>query len=324
MSTQPLVDLPGSVIDEAINWSIKLAYNTPDAATQAAFEQWMGSSAQHGQAWARIQSLGGQFAGLPKAAVLQTLNRLPEARLQRRQLLKLLSLFIGVGATTWGTRELTPWQRVMADYSTVIGEHRQWTLADGSRLDLNTDSAVQVRFDDEQRRVILLRGELALLSGSDEAAATRRPLRVQTPVCMLQALGTQFDVRLQRGHTLLAVSAGAVSIHPAARQESVVAQAGESWRIDAVGAVRLPTPLADPSAWRDGMLIAREMPLASVLDELARYRVGYLGCDPQIAQLPISGNFSTTTPEATLRFLAQAYGLEIQQRTRYWVRLLPA
>ncbi len=323
MSTHALTDLPGDVIDEAINWSIKLAYNTPSTEAQAAFEQWLQASNENALAWERIQSLSGQFSGLPKAAVLQTLNKLPEARLQRRQALKLLALFAGVSATTWTTRELTPWQRLMADYSTVVGEHRQWALSDGSQLDLNTDSAVQLRFDDRQRLVMLLRGQIALISGSDAASATKRPLRVQTPVCVLQASGTQFDVRLHGAATLLSVSEGAVSINQAQRQ-TVVVQAGERWRVERSGAMPLPSPHNDPTAWRDGMLIARDMPLASVLDELSRYHLGYLGCDPQLAQLPISGNFSTTTPQATLTFLAQSHHLRVQQLTRYWVRLLPS
>lgn len=324
MTAPALPELPGPVIDEAIDWSIKLAYNQPDAATRQAFERWLATGPEHALAWARMQSLNGQFAGLPKAAVLHTLNKLPEARLQRRQLLKLLTLLLGVGVSGWATRELAPWQRLMADHSTMIGEHRQWTLADGTRLDLNTDSAVQLRFDPQQRLIILLRGEIALASGQDLAAAARRPLRVQTPHCVLQALGTRFEVRRKDDSTLLSVAEGAVSIQQPARGEPITVQAGERWQVDPFGALRLPPAPAQYSAWRDGMLIARDMPLASLLEELGRYRVGYLGCDPQIAPLPVSGNFSTSNPEATLKFIAQSHHLHIQQLTRYWVRLLPS
>src|SRR6218665_4028667 len=147
MNQPALTNLPSQVIDQAINWSIKLGYNTPDAATQKAFEQWLQASADHALAWQRMQSLGKQFAGLPSDALLQTLNKLPEARLQRRQILKLLSLFAGAGSAAWMTGELAPWQRVLADYSTVTGEHRQRTLADGSVLDRNTHGALRLRFD---------------------------------------------------------------------------------------------------------------------------------------------------------------------------------
>uniref|UniRef100_UPI003C7D4002 FecR domain-containing protein n=1 Tax=Pseudomonas veronii TaxID=76761 RepID=UPI003C7D4002 len=324
MTTQPLPDLPAEVIDEAINWSIKLSFNDPDASTQMAFEQWLGGCAEHALAWSRIQSLSGQFAGLPKEAVLETLNKLPEARLQRRQLFKLLTVLVGVGASTWATREIAPWQRLVADYSTMIGEHRQWTLADASVLDLNTDSAVQLRFSDQQRLIILLRGEIALVTGSDRTSAIERPLCVQTPSCVLQALGTRFDVRLKHESTLLSVSEGAVSINQPAGGKSIIAHSGESWLVERSGAIRLPPRPAQHTAWRDGMVIARDMPLAGLLDELSRYRVGYLGCDPQIAQLPVSGNFSTTMPEETLKFVAQSHHLSIQRLTRYWVRLIPS
>ncbi|MNN91010.1 fec operon regulator FecR [compost metagenome] len=85
--------------------------------------------------------------------------------------------------------------------------------------------------------------------------------------------------------------------------------------------LRLPGNAEDAAAWRDGLLTARAMPLAELLDELGRYRNGYLGCDPQVAQRTISGNFNLTDTDATLAFIAQAHGLRVQAMTRYWVRL---
>ena len=75
------------------------------------------------------------------------------------------------------------------------------------------------------------------------------------------------------------------------------------------------------AAWREGLLVARDMPLSRVLDELGRHRHGHLGCDPQIANRPISGNFSLADTDTTLVFLAEAHGLRLHQLTRYWVRL---
>ncbi|CAM3580107.1 Protein FecR [Pseudomonas reidholzensis] len=318
MST-PLTELQGKVVDEAIDWSVKMTFNTPDSATQQAFEHWLAASPVHRQAWQRMQSLSGHFAGLPKAVALKTLSKLPEGRLQRRQALKLLAVLAGVGVTTWGTRQYTPWQRLVADYSTRIGEHRRWTLDDGSVLDLNTDSAISVDFAADQRLLTLLRGEVALECGADQ-----RPLRLQTPECLLEAFATRFEVRLQDGATCLSVADGAVRVSRSASAEPLTVQQGERWRITATQALRLPPPDPQQSAWRDGMFIARDLPLGDVLKELGRYRVGYLGCDPQIAQMIISGNFSTDRPEQAVELIADSHRLQLHRLTRYWVRLAPA
>lgn len=317
--SRPLPQLPSAVLDDAINWSLKITFNTPDAATHRAFEQWLSADELHRRAWQRIQSLNGQFAGLPAKAALATLNRLPEARLQRRQLLRLMVLATGAGTVSWGAERYAPWQRWVADYSTRTGEHRRWTLADGSVLDLNTDSAASLAFDGE-RRVTLLRGELALATGPHGVL----PLRLQTPQCQVDAINARFEARLVQDFTCLTVSQGSIALVARDGITPFIIKAGEQWQIGHSQARRMPAPDAEHGAWRDGMLIARSVPLAQVLAQLARYRVGYLGWDPQIADLPVSGNFSTVRPEQSVALIAQAHGLHTRQLTRYWLRVSAA
>lgn len=320
MSASALPSLPAEVVDQAIEWSIRLTYNQPDSSTRQAFDAWLASAETHRLAWARIQSLSGRFAGVSPKLAMQALEKLPEARLQRRQMLKLLSLFAAVGATACTTQQTLPWQRLVADYSTRVGEHGRWTLADGSLLELNTDSAVQLHFDASGRTLELLRGELYLVSGKDADSPSRRPLRVNTVFGALEALGTQFSVRLDEQCCRLGVTEGAVRLQPQAG-EAAVAEAGERWQLQADAAQRLTGNAADAAAWRDGLLAVRDVPLADVLRELGRYRNGYLGCAPQIAGRLISGNFNLTDIDATLVFLAHSQGLQLHSLTRYWLRM---
>jgi len=320
MKGAALPSLPSDAVDEAIEWSIRLTYNQPDLATRQAFDAWLASDDVHRLAWARMQSLTGRFAGMPSGLARQALAKLPEARLQRRQMLKLLALFAAVGSTSWGLRDAAPVQRLLADYSTGVGEHRRWTLADGSLLELNTDSAVRLHFDERARHIELLRGELNLNSGADSSSPRPRPLRVDTALGQFEALGTCFSVRLAPQACRLGVTEGAVRLQPR-HGEAVIAQAGETWQMTADNCLRLPGSAQDAAAWRDGVLPARDMPLAELLGELGRYRSGYLGCDPQVGQRLISGNFNLTDTDATLAFIAQAHGLRLHAYTRYWVRL---
>ncbi|MDF3160678.1 FecR family protein [Pseudomonas proteolytica] len=312
--------LPKEIVDQAIEWFIRLTYNQPEEDTRLAFNDWLARGEEHLQAWERIQSLGGRFAGMPVGMAMQAIERLPEARLQRRQMLKFLTLFAAAGGTSWTVYETTPWQRLVADFSTRVGERRRWHLEDGSLLDLNTDSAVRLRFDAASRELELLRGELHVISGSDSKTPSRRPLTVSTALGTFEALGTRFSVRLNNQTCSLSVMEGHVGIRPQVGNPTI-AQAGQIWRLTISGVEQEPGNAADVAAWRDGLLVARDMPLAQVLRELGRYRNGHLGCAPEIAGRRINGNFNLADTDATLLFLAQAQGLRLHALTRYWVRL---
>ncbi|UFH51111.1 FecR domain-containing protein [Pseudomonas sp. KNUC1026] len=312
--------MPNEVVDQAIEWSIRVIYNPADEPTRLAFEHWLGAAETHRVAWARLQSLGGRFDAVPAGLTRMTLEKLPKARLQRRQALKLLSLLGATGLAGWATQASKPWHSLMADFDTRVGEHRQWALADGSLLELNTNSAVRALFHGQVRTIELLRGELYLISGKDTASPVHRPLRVATPVGQFEALGTRFNVRLYDQACRLGVTEGAVRMQPSAG-ESTIAHAGEIWELNSHGVQRQPGIAAEAASWVDGLLTARNMPLADVLAEFSRYRTGYLGCAADIGQRPVTGNFNLSNIDTTLAFLAQAQGLRLHSLTRYWVRL---
>jgi len=311
--------IPPAVLDAAIDWSLKVTFNTPDAAARQAFEHWLAADELHRSAWQRIQGLHGQFAALPAQAARATLNKLPDTRLQRRQLLKFVVLAAGVGATGWTAERQAPWQRLVADYSTRTGEHRRWTLPDGSVLDLNTDSAANLAVNDAHR-LTLLRGELALAT----AHGNPQPWRLETPDCEVAATDARFEARLMADGTCVTVAQGQVRVTARATGTPFTLVAGEQWLVSKAGATPLPAPGAEHGAWRDGMLIARSLPLSQVLAELGRYRLGYLGWDATLASAPVSGNFSTVNPEQSVALIARAYGWRVRQVTRYWLRVSAA
>lgn len=320
MKGSSLPGLTEETLEQAIQWSIRMTYNQPDLPTRQAFEGWLASDASHRLAWARLQSLGGRFNGVPAGLARQALDKLPEARLQRRQMLNLLTLCTVSGTLAWTARDSAPWQRLVADHSTGVGEHRSWMLSDGSLLELNTDSAVRLHFDADARRVELLRGELYLASGADASSPRQRPLHVLSAFGSFEALGTRFSVRQGPQSCRLGVSEGAVRLQPLTGA-GAVAQSGETWTLTGNSVQRLPGSAEDAAAWRDGLLVARDMPLGELLGELGRYRSGYLGCESRIAQRRISGNFNLDDTDATLAFIAQAHGLRLHTMTRYWMRL---
>jgi transmembrane sensor len=143
----------------------------------------------------------------------------------------------------------------------------------------------------------------------------------------MQALGTRFTVREWQTRTHLAVLDGAVRVQ--LRRDSHVAplivNAGQRTDFSAQAFGRLNPVDSAVSAWTQGMLMADNVRLADFLAELARYRKGFVRCDPAIADLRISGAFPISDTQRTLNMLVQTYPvIATGHLSGYWVTLSPA
>ena len=107
---------------------------------------------------------------------------------------------LGVLVLGWASVEQLPlW---MADQRTGVGERSQVVLADGSQVQLNSNSALDVKFDDQQRVIELLKGEMWVEVAKD----AQRPFVVRTDQGTATALGTRFLVqRAVDGSTVVTV-----------------------------------------------------------------------------------------------------------------------
>lgn len=317
--------IAASIVDQAIDWSVKLNFGQADARTRAAFERWRRAAPEHELAWTRVQSLNADFNTVPQGLALDTLTALNGARRrQRRVVLKSLLLAGGVLGTGWAAREQVPWQRLTADVSTGLGERRALTLADGTRLVLNTDSAVSLRLDGAERVVVLHRGEISLDTGSDPGSLARRPFRVRTPYGVVEALGTRFVVRLDDDGARVSVQEHAVALTPAEGGERVIVQAGQQGWLDRWHAQPLQPPAMESAAWVEGAIAGKNMRLADLLAELSRYRRGRINCAPEVADLRVSGTYHVDDTDRALAFLAQTLPVRVRYWTRYWVTVGPA
>lgn len=320
--------LPPGLIDDAIDWAVRIDFNTPSAATRQAFEAWLSASADHAQAWARVQSLQDVFRRMPAKLALDTLQS-PQVQREaggpgRRQALRLLSLAGITGGAAWLVHGHTPWQRMLADASTAVGAQRTLQLADGSVIVLNTDTAISTVLGPARRDIVLHRGEILVTTGPDPQAASRRPFWVQTPFGSMQALGTRFTVRLDGQRARVSVQEGAVAMHPTGHGAVTVARPGDSWWLAPQGSTRAPTQGFAPDGWADGVLTGRNMRLTDVLAELSRHRPGRIWCDERVADLRLSGTFQLRDSDQALRFLAQTQPVRVTALTPWWIRVGPA
>lgn len=322
----PVVGPSQAAVDAAILWSVRLDYNNATSEDRDAFIHWLASDPQHAEAWRRIVSLQQDFSRLPHQATkgaLQSAEALRRKRsLNRRQAIQMLSL-VGFSLTGgWMTWRHTPWQRMLADASTGIGEQNTLQLSDGSVLMLNTDSAVSADIRGDRRIIILRRGEILITTGADPEADTKRPFWVYTPFGKMQALGTRFVVRLEYEGARVSVQEGAVRLY-ADQGDAATVHSGESrWLLsNATAAADLQG--FSPDAWAAGIVAGQNLRLQDLLTELARYRHGRISCDPRIADLRLSGVFHLRDTNQTLHFIAQTQPVTIIYHTRFWVSVQP-
>ncbi|KES21198.1 MULTISPECIES: FecR domain-containing protein [Pseudomonas] len=315
------------ILGEAADWLVRLGERPASAADlraiEQSIEQWRGRSAQHAEAWRRAESLLGGLQQLPPGMGRQSLQRLGERGLSRRQMLNRLSLLLAVAPAAWlGARQL-PWAEWSADQRTATGERKRVQLPDGSLLTLNTGSAVDIRFSPRERRLRLLDGEILVATHADPAPEPR-PFLVESRQGLLRTAGARFAVRDLGEACRVAVLEGSVAVEPFATAVRRQVEAGQQLLFSA-GTLQAVQPAdANASSWENGMLLAQDMRLDALLAELGRYRNGVLRCAPQLAGLRVSGAIPLGNDDAGLRLLADMLPLKVSSLTRYWVTLEPA
>ena len=304
------------VIKNAAGWYAQLCSGDCGEAERAAFEAWRRAHADHEQAWRQVEALRGRFLGLPREISVNTLRMAEQPDLQRRAVLR---GFAGVGlasGTAWMAGTRLPWGEWTAGQRTAIGEQREICLADGSRLLLNTASAVDVRFDETQRLVRLYAGELLIETALDPAPIDR-PFMVQTPHGRLRSLDARFAVRSEAESTRLLVLDRAVEVLAQGRDQPFTLQASAqlSFSRDHIGASKRA---ADANvAWTHGQLIVDDWTLAEVIAELGRYQTAALICDEAVSRLRVSGAFPLRRLEQALAALTQTLPIALTRSTRW-------
>ncbi|MDN2670383.1 FecR domain-containing protein [Janthinobacterium sp. SUN026] len=302
--------LSRKVARQAVEWYLleQSGQATPD--DLAASAQWRALDPEHARAWNRVQQVS-QTAGLLPPELAVPVLRRPQRRVAVQLLLALMA-----APAAW----LLARHEILADYRSGVGERRDISLPDGGTLVLNTDSAVDVAYGPDERRLTLRRGEVLVQTRPDHAGS--RPFIVATCHGRIRALGTRFTVRVDDDGSRVTVLEHAVEITPRAPSATVrTLMANQQGRFDASHA-SLPTP-APPQAdaWARGMLAAQDMRLDAFAFELSRYRPGLLRVEPQVAGLHLSGAFQLDDTDAVLDSLARMLPVDVLYRSPYWVTI---
>lgn len=199
-------------------------------------------------------------------------------------------------------------------YGTELGQQTAVPLSDGSRVTLNTDSQVAIRFVASEREVVLERGEAYFEVAHDP----ERPFRVRTAAGTVTAVGTAFSVRLREGGIGVLVAEGAVTVAGESSEGALErVAAGELATLDAAGLSL--TPLTAVSieaglAWRRGMLIFNDEPLELALAEFSRYSpMQFVFADDAIRRIPVGGYFRVGDVDGLLLALENNFQIRVER-----------
>lgn len=310
-------------LQQAARWYVLLQDDPPSAQVQVQWLQWLDQHAEHRAAWQYVQRVGKRLAPLQdedRQLATRALEVHGERQLSRRQGLKSL-VILGAGTMLgWGTWRGTGLPRWVdgwrADYSTGTAQTRETVLAEGTHLWLAAISAVDADYGQAQRRLRLHFGEILVDTAND---AANRPFVVDTGQGRLRAAGTRFAVKQWEGTTQLNVYRGAVEICTAGSGERRVLEAGQRMAFTHRALGEVATAQTAGESWVRHVLTADDMPLGQLVETLSRYRHGYLGCDPAIAELPVMGAFPLDDTDRALRLLVAALPVKVQRLTSWWI-----
>lgn len=309
-----------STAQEQEAWRWLLQRHAPDQTLdEPAFQRWLAADPRHPQLYAKAEAVwmlsaepAARLAEEESAALTEYLARLDAPRRTQRRHGPAWSLALAacllLALWTGGWWQPARWLGdLRADHVSAPGQIRELTLADGSQLVLDGDSALAVHFDGRQRRIELLRG-----AASFKVLRNGLPFVVRAEGGEARVLGTEFEVRRLPRETRVTVASGQVAVRAgeAADLPQAVLHAGQ--RV-AFADGRLAAPEAVDSsaalAWRQGWLAFYQAPLGEVLERLGDYYPGrILLLDAELAARRVTVSFPSADPHAALNALQAVLG----------------
>jgi len=315
-----------SIDRDAAEWAARLDAGTLSPDEENSLQNWLAGDTRRLGALARAQAL---MASPEIAAAIAPARPRLASIMNRRGFLAAAAASLAGAAFIVGRAE----HGVSLDYASEVGEIRVIPLEDGSRITLNTNSAVSVEYRPHSRLVRLARGEAYF----EVAKNPDRPFIVSGPAAQARAVGTAYSVRLgDAEHMQVRVTSGRVAVEPPpsalaeslrlspiadngayldANQQADVRVVGEGpWKGQVQVSIKdvMPDRVARELLWREGLLSFEGETLAEAIEQFARYSRQAVVLQGGVARERVSGLFSATDPAG----FAHAVALSLRLKTK--------
>ncbi|MCK9504839.1 MAG: FecR family protein [Porticoccaceae bacterium] len=288
--------------EQAADWLVQLdGEPTPDQ--RQAFQGWLSRDNRHRRVFEQMERLW--LAASP-----------PKNASHFKPLLSVTGLVLLAALLIFQL----PWHYWQADYRTAMGEIHTLTLPDGSSVTLDSNSAIDVAFDQEQRRIELIRGAVLLEVSKDP----QRPMVVAVPEGTVQALGTRYSVRRGDDHSVVSVYESQVQVSTADQQTTRVVEAGQQVRLQAEFIQMLAGDLPAYPDWSRKRLVFQDAPMSEVVARLGHYHRGLIHLHSSADNRRFTGALPADDSLAALDLLADSMNLEQRCFSPYVVYLAAA
>jgi transmembrane sensor len=313
MAEQP-DDVDQRAWQAALDWLFALERRPDDPAVAAALRAWLSESDMHRRAYDQARLIW-DLAPRAQPAFRDQWHRQGWPARPQRSPASRRRLLLGGGALAAGLALLAvngEWTAFRSDYATKAGETKTVALDDGTRIQLNTDTALRLSDGPTHRAAELLQGE-AFFSVAPDG---QRPFTVAARSSRIEVLGTQFNVRLDGSRLAVIVTEGEVAVgvggHAMTRDEPL--RRGDRLRVDLATGRRERDSVRPEhaAAWRNGQLIVERRTVAAVLDEIGRYHRGVILLrDAQLGATTINGVYDIAHPIEAVRAVAEGAGGQV-------------
>jgi transmembrane sensor len=279
---------------------------------QSALEEWLAKSPSHRIAFLRVET------------AWRRTYRLAALRQPRRKSIRQHAARIGIGsaamlialAVIGFAANMLPLQSNEKTYATGVGQHKIIALADGSRIELNTDTVLRAAVSPTRRTIWLDKGEayFRIVHNSypfSVVAGDHRIIDLGTEFLVRRG-PTAFEVTLVEGLARFEQTSGGTQLQSVLLRPGDVAIAADNTLVVAKKSVK---DVSDELGWRKGQLIFDHTALADVAEEFNRYNTQKLViADPVIARREVLGTFQANNVDAFARVARIAFGYRVENR----------
>lgn len=314
---------PPSIERQAHEWVVRLD-DQPTAADRHGFKIWVNQSKAHRAAFEEMAGFWGEMDVLTQIVLPREQQ---SASAGRRYLFSswglgghlaaAFSMVIAVALM------FVPWGAGQQEYLTAIGEQKSIALSDGSKVLLNTNSQLRVDYNEERRKLTLLRGEAHF----DVFHNAQVPFEVYAGEGLVRAVGTAFSVRLKARDVGVIVTEGKVEIDRAGAPTPATAQtpatgrqveAGNQLIYDRQSIVTLEVAMLDDAdeqlSWHEGNLVFDGETLEQVVQELKRYTPLQIRIPhKKTRQIKVGGVFKIGDLESFFEALERGFNIEVKE-----------
>lgn len=338
-------NIPDVIMEDAASWMALLDSDRCNEADRISFARWLDEDPTHRWAfeelsavWARLRTLSDvepllqQEKVVPLSSASSSLAQIPAAPPAQRDWSAIAAMAI-VAVGIVAHLLLSP---VSETITTAVGESREVVLADGSVLELNARTTMDITIDDQKRAVHLVEGEAVF-----HVAADARPFVVATEHGSIAALGTTFSVDVANDMLEVSVIEGRVAVTTSEQPlplteydsdigvrfaaEAALLGAGELLEVSGsnqkqrwLGTEEFRKRLS----WRNGVVEFENQPLHAVVEEMRRYmHVSIHVADSELSGIRISGRFETGDHRGFLTQLNETYNIIVDDRNADWILL---